>query len=215
MKIPTTTIIIYSHHLKYHPFISPISPPINNQEVGLTIVVVSGKVTNHLHSLTISLSSSRSLDPLRHQQQHHDQNHCHHRCLSRHCYPYCLHHNQQHHQLLYKVITRYLQFYITHGCHHMERVTTSRYLQGLSCSILSAATGRGLGWGRQEATAPLLLWRSDHSPGLLSPWTTLQGTSQLLPGVCSSVGEDGFCATPEKKVFNPRKEIRGDTITVF
>lgn len=90
-----------------------------------------------------------------------------------------------------------------------QRVTTSRCLQGLSCSILSAATGRDLGWGRQEATAPLSSWRSQTTArgDCSAPWTTLRGSSQLPWGVLCHVGKDGFCATPEKKVFNPRKEI--------
>lgn len=107
--------------------------------------------------------------------------------------------------------------YITHGCHHLE----SHHEQippGLVLFHPVCSNRKGSGLEEARGNRPLLLLEeSDHSQrGLLSPWTTLQGSSQLPWGVFFHVGEDGFCAAPEKKVFNPRKEeIRGDTIIVF
>ena len=110
----------------------------------------------------------------------------------------------------------YLQFYITHGCHHLE----SHHEQvppGLVLFHPVCSNRKGSGLREARGNSPLILLEaSDHSQrGLLSPWTTLRGSSQLPWGVLFHVGKDGFCATPKKKVFNPRKEIRGDTITVF
>ena len=101
-----------------------------------------------------------------------------------------------------------LEFYITHGCHHSE----SHHEQvppGLVLFHPVCSNRKGSGLGEARGNSPLiLLEESDHSQrGLLSPWTTLRGSSQLPWGVLSHVGKDGFCATPEKKVFNPRKEI--------
>lgn len=112
---------------------------------------------------------------------------------------------------------RHLQFCITHGCHHLE----SHHEQGPPAPILFhpvCCDRKGSGLGEPRGNSPLLLLdESDHTQrGLLSPATTLRGSSWLPCSVPLHLGEDGLCATPEKKVSDPRKEkTRGDTIMVF
>lgn len=157
MKIPTTAIIIILIILNITPVHITNFTTNKQPRLALLLLLSLGRSPTTC-TISQSLSSSRSPDPLRHQQQRHDQNHCHHRCLSRHCYPYhCLHHNQQHRQLLYKVITTlpsvlYRSRLSSHG--ESPRAGTSRACPVPSC--LQQQEGVWVGGGkRQQPPSPL------------------------------------------------------------